>query len=64
MSRDEFDNIYKALDYSFNAQVGKDGIEKAFEKETSRDGRQPDDHDGHRRYRHGHRDDEAANPRK
>jgi penicillin-binding protein 2 len=31
MSQDEYDNFYKPLGYSYNAQIGKDGAEAAFE---------------------------------
>lgn len=32
MSPEEYENTYKALGYPMNAQVGKDGVEKAFEE--------------------------------
>ena len=31
MDSDEWNNIYQALDYPYNASVGKDGMEQAFE---------------------------------
>ncbi len=32
MDAEEYENTYKALGYPMNAQVGKDGVEKAFEE--------------------------------
>lgn len=32
MNSDEWENIYQALDYPYNASVGKDGMEQAFEQ--------------------------------